>query len=202
MSIPQQLMSVFRGGASSNIQIFLVVSTCFLYLVAAGLFSRAVWFFETQEWNDLVGGDAAELGYGPGSYDIDRSVWHVNVSAGFRCPRCPTLTFPLSSVVVRPSMVGVVGESSTPSLAGTTLPLTAQSSHTTATGSQSFPDLCCYVIGNRMAAIRSSRINLTLNHKEQHRPTSSLPKRFLQRIRQHSRRYIHLSESARYRGSD
>lgn len=28
----------------------------------------------------MVGGDAAELGAGPGSYDIDRSVWHVNVS--------------------------------------------------------------------------------------------------------------------------
>jgi high-affinity iron transporter len=61
-------------------QTFLIISTCFLYLVAAGLFSRAVWFFETQEWNNIVGGDAAELGEGPGSYDIDRSVWHVNVS--------------------------------------------------------------------------------------------------------------------------
>jgi high-affinity iron transporter len=60
-------------------QTFLIISTCFLYLVAAGLFSRAVWFFETQEWNNIVGGDAAELGEGPGSYDIDRSVWHVNV---------------------------------------------------------------------------------------------------------------------------
>lgn len=59
------------------------MSTCFLYLVAAGLFSRGVWFFETQQWNDIVGGDAAELGDGPGSYDIDNSVWHVNVSLGF-----------------------------------------------------------------------------------------------------------------------
>lgn len=62
---------------------FLVVSTCFLYLVAAGLFSRAVWYLESQKWNNIVGGDAAELGTGAGSYDIDKSVWHVNVSLFF-----------------------------------------------------------------------------------------------------------------------
>lgn len=62
-------------------QIFLVFSTCLLYLVAAGLFSRAVWGFEMHYWNKaLGGGEAAELGNGPGSYDIDQSVWHVNVS--------------------------------------------------------------------------------------------------------------------------
>lgn len=69
-----------RFGSLARIQLFLVISTCFLYLVAAGLFSRGVWFFEAQQWNDIVGGDAAELGSGPGSYDIDKSVWHVNVS--------------------------------------------------------------------------------------------------------------------------
>ncbi|KXH60118.1 plasma membrane iron permease [Colletotrichum nymphaeae SA-01] len=69
---------LYKSGSTSKIQIFLVVSTCLLYIVAAGLFSRAVWFFEAQEWNTAVGGDAAEVGAGPGSYDIDRSVWHVN----------------------------------------------------------------------------------------------------------------------------
>ncbi|KAL2212899.1 iron permease FTR1 [Sarocladium strictum] len=69
---------IYRGGSAAHIQVFLVVSTCFLYLVGAGLFSRAVWYFEQQQWNDAVGGDAAEVGSGPGSYDIDRSVWHVN----------------------------------------------------------------------------------------------------------------------------
>lgn len=33
------------------------------------------------QWNSLTGGDAAETGSGPGSYDIRQSVWHVNVSA-------------------------------------------------------------------------------------------------------------------------
>ncbi len=30
----------------AKLQLFLIVSTCFLYLVAAGLFSKAVWLFE------------------------------------------------------------------------------------------------------------------------------------------------------------
>lgn len=59
-------------------QIFLIISTCFLYLVAGGLFSRGVWFFENNTWNHLVGGDVAEVGSDAGSYDIDSSVWHVN----------------------------------------------------------------------------------------------------------------------------
>jgi len=42
------------------------------------LFSKAVWSFEMNAWNKIVGGDAAEVGSGPGSYDIRQSVWHVN----------------------------------------------------------------------------------------------------------------------------
>ena len=67
-----------RGGSTTKLQLFLVISTCLLYLVAAGLFSRAVWAFEQHTWQQLIGTDAAELGDGPGSYDIDASVWHVN----------------------------------------------------------------------------------------------------------------------------
>jgi len=69
---------IYKGGASTKLQWFLVASTCFLYLVAAGLFSRAIWYFEAQQWNNVIGGDAAETGAGPGSYDISKSVWHVN----------------------------------------------------------------------------------------------------------------------------
>ncbi|KAI0968017.1 iron permease FTR1/Fip1/EfeU [Xylaria arbuscula] len=69
---------LYRGGTTTRLQYFLVVSTCLLYLVGAGLFSRAVWYLEAQQWNNVVGSDAAELGTGPGSYDIDKSVWHVN----------------------------------------------------------------------------------------------------------------------------
>ncbi|POR39222.1 Plasma membrane iron permease [Tolypocladium paradoxum] len=74
----QRVLTSVRGGSSAKLQLFLVASTCLLYLVAAGLFSRAVWHFEAQKWNEAVGGDASETGNGAGSYDIDKSVWHVN----------------------------------------------------------------------------------------------------------------------------
>ncbi|OCL04112.1 iron permease FTR1, partial [Glonium stellatum] len=69
---------IYRGGNHASLQIFLIISTCFLYLVAAGLFSKAVWNLEINRWNHLVGGDASEVGSGAGSYDIRQSVWHVN----------------------------------------------------------------------------------------------------------------------------
>lgn len=67
-----------RGGKETSMQIFLIISICFLYLVAGGLFSRGVWYFENNAWNNIIGGDASETGSGPGSYDIRKSVWHVN----------------------------------------------------------------------------------------------------------------------------
>ncbi|KAF1983987.1 plasma membrane iron permease [Aulographum hederae CBS 113979] len=68
----------YVGGNRTSMQIFLIVSTCFLYLVAAGLFSKSVGYFEMNTWNKAIGGDAAETGDGAGSYDIRQSVWHVN----------------------------------------------------------------------------------------------------------------------------
>lgn len=69
---------IYRGGNMASLQIFLICSTCVLYLVAAALFSRAVWYFENNAWSKLIGGDASEVGSGPGSYNILQSVWHVN----------------------------------------------------------------------------------------------------------------------------
>jgi len=69
---------IYKGGNMASIQTFLIISTCFLYLVAAGLFSKAVWLFEDNKWTQLIGGDIAETNSGPGSYDIRNSVWHVN----------------------------------------------------------------------------------------------------------------------------
>ena len=43
-----------------------------------GLFSKAVWYFENHAWSKTIGGDASEVGSGPGSYNIHQSVWHVN----------------------------------------------------------------------------------------------------------------------------
>lgn len=81
---------VCRGGSTTSLKFFLIASCCLLYLVAAGLFSRAVWLIESQKWNEVVGGDAAEVGNGPGSYDISKSVWHVNVGH-----ICSPFLFPL-----------------------------------------------------------------------------------------------------------
>ena len=36
----------YRGGNAGSLQVFLVASTCLLYLIAAGLLSRSIWFFE------------------------------------------------------------------------------------------------------------------------------------------------------------
>ena len=69
---------IYKGGNAAPLQLFLIISTCFLYLVAAGLFSRSIWYLEQNEWNHLTGGDAAETGSGAGSYDIRKSVWHVD----------------------------------------------------------------------------------------------------------------------------
>ncbi|KAK2601804.1 high-affinity iron permease [Conoideocrella luteorostrata] len=69
---------IYKGSNVAPIQYFLLLSTFLLYLVAAGLFSKGIWHLEANQWNKVVGGDAAELGSGPGSYDIRRSVWHVN----------------------------------------------------------------------------------------------------------------------------
>lgn len=75
---PRKLLTSPSGGNSARLQLFLIISTCFLYLVAAGLFSKSVWYFENNAWGKIIGGDASETGSGPGSYDIRQSVWHVN----------------------------------------------------------------------------------------------------------------------------
>ncbi|KAF5093779.1 hypothetical protein D0Z03_002290 [Geotrichum reessii] len=69
---------IYRGGNYMSIQIFLIASTCFLYLISAGLFSKAIWFFQMYKFAQQTGGDVAESGDGPGSYNIKQSVWHVN----------------------------------------------------------------------------------------------------------------------------
>lgn len=74
---------MYRSGRTLSVQMFMIVSSCFLYLVAAGLFSKGVWNFELQRFIDQCDGfDVSETGHGPGSYDITKSVWHVNCCNG------------------------------------------------------------------------------------------------------------------------
>lgn len=69
---------IYRGGNVMKIQIFLIASTCVLYLIAAGMFSKSIWSLQYNTFAAKVGGDVAESGSGPGSYNIRETVWHVN----------------------------------------------------------------------------------------------------------------------------
>ncbi|CCH62632.1 hypothetical protein TBLA_0H03510 [Henningerozyma blattae CBS 6284] len=75
----------FQYSKSVSLKICLIMATCFLYIIAAGLFSKGVWQLEVQDYVNKCGGqDMSEVGNGPGSYDISRSVWHVNCCNGER----------------------------------------------------------------------------------------------------------------------
>jgi high-affinity iron transporter len=71
-------LAIYRGGNRMTIQIFLIVATSALYLVAAGMFSKAIWSLQYHTFATRVGGDVAEAGNGIGSYDVTQTVWHVN----------------------------------------------------------------------------------------------------------------------------
>lgn len=75
---------IYRSGTKSvSAQKFLMYSTCFLYLISAGLMAKGVWQFELQQFIDKCDGlDVSEVGSGPGSYDVDNLVWHVNCCNG------------------------------------------------------------------------------------------------------------------------
>ncbi|ODV87830.1 hypothetical protein CANARDRAFT_26031 [[Candida] arabinofermentans NRRL YB-2248] len=75
-------LTLYKGGNKMSLQYFLIMSTCFLYMVAAGLISRGVWFLELEKFVQRCGQDTSESGSGPGSYDIAYSVWHVNCCNG------------------------------------------------------------------------------------------------------------------------
>lgn len=76
-------VTLYKGGNRMKLQLFLIGSTCFLYIVSAGLMSRGVWFFELETFVQRCHGqDMNEVGNGPGSYDIANTVWHVNCCSG------------------------------------------------------------------------------------------------------------------------
>lgn len=77
--------SLYKGGSKMSLQYFLICSTCFLYVVSAGLMSRGVWFLELEQYVRRCGGlDVSETGSGPGSYDVANTIWHVNCCNGLR----------------------------------------------------------------------------------------------------------------------
>lgn len=69
---------IYRGGSLIQLRWFFVFSTVILYLVAAGLMSKAVGFLEQNAWNQVIGGEAAEESGSVIGYRVTTSVWHVS----------------------------------------------------------------------------------------------------------------------------
>ncbi|KAG9122151.1 high-affinity iron permease, partial [Ceratobasidium sp. 392] len=69
---------IYVSSSRTSLSAFLVASTSLLLLIGAGLFSKAVGAFERHKFNTKVGGDVAEAGNGPGSYDVVGNIWHLN----------------------------------------------------------------------------------------------------------------------------
>ncbi|KAF7722839.1 high-affinity iron permease [Apophysomyces ossiformis] len=69
---------IYRGGSLLRLRWFFIFSTVILYLVAAGLMSKAVGYFEQYSWNQVIGGEAAEEGGDVIAYKVTTAVWHVS----------------------------------------------------------------------------------------------------------------------------
>ncbi|CAE6452881.1 unnamed protein product [Rhizoctonia solani] len=69
---------IYTSSSRTSLSMFLIASTSFLLLIGAGLFSKSVGAFERYKFNTKVGGDVAEAGNGPGSYDVIGNIWHLN----------------------------------------------------------------------------------------------------------------------------
>ncbi|KAJ2514777.1 high-affinity iron permease [Coemansia sp. RSA 1939] len=65
---------MYRSGNAMSFHWFFVVMTCFLYLISAGLMSRAVWFFEMHGFAKYAGADPDKSGI----IDIRHNVWALN----------------------------------------------------------------------------------------------------------------------------
>ncbi|KAI0824830.1 Ftr1 protein [Trametes gibbosa] len=70
---------IYAFASRTTLTVFMVVMTNFLLLIGAGLFSKAVWAFQTNAFNRLLGADVDDAGGdGPGSYDVRGNVWHLD----------------------------------------------------------------------------------------------------------------------------
>ncbi|CAE6492923.1 unnamed protein product [Rhizoctonia solani] len=67
---------IYASSSRTRLSAFLVASTSLLLLIGAGLMSKAVGAFERHRFN--VGGDVAEAGDGPGSFDVVGNIWHLD----------------------------------------------------------------------------------------------------------------------------
>lgn len=68
---------IYRTGSTGTLHWFLIISTTILFLIGAGLASRGVGFLQYYVFAQGVGGDVAETGDGPGSFQVAGNVWHL-----------------------------------------------------------------------------------------------------------------------------
>ncbi|KAI6045260.1 iron permease FTR1 [Pisolithus marmoratus] len=70
---------IYQFSSRLALKVFLVIMTNLLLLVGAGLFSKAVWAFEENAFQQIVGASIDDTGgTGPGSYDVRGNVWHLD----------------------------------------------------------------------------------------------------------------------------
>ncbi|PPQ73714.1 hypothetical protein CVT26_010845 [Gymnopilus dilepis] len=70
---------IYEFASRTTLTVFMVVMTNFVFLIGAGLFSRAVGSFERNAFNHLLGADVDDAGGdGPGSFRVQGNVWHLD----------------------------------------------------------------------------------------------------------------------------
>ncbi|EMD34890.1 Ftr1 iron permease [Gelatoporia subvermispora B] len=70
---------IYAFASRTTLTVFMVVMTNFILLIGAGLFSKAIWAFQEQVFNNLLGADVDDSGGdGPGSFDVRTAVWHLD----------------------------------------------------------------------------------------------------------------------------
>ncbi|KAG2137406.1 iron permease FTR1 [Suillus bovinus] len=70
---------IYQFASRSTLTIFLIVMTNLILLIGAGLFSKAIWSFQVNAFNNLLGKDVDDTGgNGPGSYNVRGNVWHLD----------------------------------------------------------------------------------------------------------------------------
>ncbi|KAE9398316.1 iron permease FTR1 [Gymnopus androsaceus JB14] len=70
---------IYQFGSRTTLSIFLIAMTNFLLLIGAGLFSRGIWAFQENAFNNLLGADVDDSGGdGPGSFNVVGNIWHLD----------------------------------------------------------------------------------------------------------------------------
>lgn len=68
---------IYYSGSRVALHFFLIISTCILLLIGAGLFSSACGSYQMYVFTQGVGSDVSELGDGAGSFRVQGNVWHL-----------------------------------------------------------------------------------------------------------------------------